>query len=74
MANKKLKQEEPDKNVVKDQKKKLKEAEKIQKKATKKPLTKMDIAKKVIAFCLVFFMLFSTIGTVAYYIAMGALK
>ena len=77
MANKKLKKEELkiDKKTLKKQEKELKKEQKQQakdiKKASKKPLTKSDIAKRVLAFVLVGLMLFSTIGTVIYYIVMG---
>ena len=80
MANKKLKQEElnVDKKTLKEQTKALKKEQKKQakeiKKASKKPLTKSDIAKRVLAFVLVGLMLFSTIGTVIYYIVAGALS
>jgi len=80
MANKKLKQEElnVDKKTLKKQEKELKKEQKKQakeiQKASKKPLSKMDIAKRVLAFVLVGLMLFSTIGTVVYYIVAGALN
>ncbi len=80
MANKKLKQEElnVDKKTLKEQTKNLKKEQKKQakeiKKASKKPLSKADIAKRVMAGILVALMLFSTLGTVIYYIVMGALN
>jgi len=79
MANKKLKEQElnVDKKTLNKQAKELKKEQKKQakdiKKASKKPLTKADIGKRILAFVLVGLMLFSTIGTVIYYIVMGAL-
>ncbi len=77
MANKKLKEEEQkanektkkqEKAELKEQKKQAKQNEKAQKKAMKRPLTKMDVAKKVIALFLVLFMLFSVSTTLLYYL------
>lgn len=55
------------KNIKKEEKQKLKEA----KKKNKKPVDKMEIAGRILAIVMIISMLFSVFGTLMFYLIQG---